>query len=88
MKNNQLDLERYITYSWLSKEDYLNAFRALYNLNNPMNSVIMLDDDLDTLFNDSDIKIVNIFERDVLKNDDGEIINREVDDLIGCIVLE
>lgn len=88
MKNNQLDLERYITYSWLSKEDYLNAFRALYNLNNPMNSVIMLDDDLDTLFNDSDIKIVNIFERDVLKNDDGEIINREVDDLIGWIVLE
>lgn len=89
MNNNQLDLERYTTCGWnLQKEDYLNAFRVLYDLNSPMDSVIMLDDNLDTLFKDSDIKIIDVFEHDVLKDDEGEIINQEIGDLIGYIVLE
>lgn len=89
MNNNQLDLERYITYEWiLQREDYLNAFRILYDLNNPTYSVIMLDDNLDTLFNDSKIKIIDVLERDVLKDDDGRIINKEVGHYIGYVVLE
>lgn len=89
MNNNQLDLERYLACGWLlSEEDYLYAFRTLYDLNNPTDLVIMLDDGLNTLFKDSDIKMINIFERDVIRNDEGEIINQEDGERIGYIVLE
>lgn len=93
MKRNQLDL------SWCSLlkekgcydmlEDYVKAFRDLYNLINPFRLVMMNDNDLDELFTDSNIKIIKTIEEDTIEyGDNDEILNKEEGDIVGYIILE
>lgn len=90
IKRNQLELDSLLGANGTSYyTDYAQAFVELYMINNPTGLVFMMDGDLEELFDDSYIKeIESHYFGNVEFDDNGEIVNKKPDDIIGEAILE